>query len=52
MKGVVTYYQDADAPAAHAWRWRCGDRVSERVFKTRRGAVDDYQKMMLKEGYR
>lgn len=58
--GVVVYYQDTDAPREHAWRWKfvAGETVissSDRTFKTRRGAMDDWNQVRsvvdrLKEG--
>lgn len=47
---MVVYYQDETAPSDHAWRWKCvsGDvvlEISDRTFKTRRGAMDDWNRV-------
>lgn len=49
-EGVVVYYQDDDAPRDHAWRWKfvSGTTVissSDQTFKTRRGAMDDWNRV-------
>lgn len=44
---MIVYYQDDNDPPDHAWRWKyvSGGTVistSDRSFKTRRGAMDDW----------
>ena len=51
MKGRVVYYQDESQPPNRAWKWRYvsieGQVIShsDGCFKTRRGAVDDFNQI-------
>jgi len=50
-EGVVVFYQDPEQPRGHAWRWKVvsnnGEVVtsSDQCFRTRRGAVDDWNQI-------
>lgn len=50
-EGVVVFYQDRGQPGGHAWRWKLvgnnGEVVSssDQCFRTRRGAVDDWNQI-------
>ena len=50
-QGEVVYYQDETAPPERAWRWKYvsadGHVVSrsEDAFKTRRGAMDEWNEI-------
>lgn len=51
MRGRVVFYQDDSEPRNQAWRWKfvTSDNtvitVSDVAFKTRRGAMDDWNRV-------